>query len=242
MTFLLFSLWKFRDKKWRMAYLKLQDQCLWSSQRLRSNYFLRSFRPDHARSPTYTTASFYPHSKHLNSCNEDNTINQIVVIVLHVQNRRNVCSECKIVQAANKLKDDSVHKEEEKRKTRVGWTLRKCYRYARLSQDLTFEISRLFSDFSWPISINFSAARQPSSEKRLRVPVSMTVDAASRSQPKEIFKIICQNRNFFWLWSHFPWLFLTLLTNFFFYWLFSDFPDLWHPWLWEKIRERSWNS
>jgi len=56
-----------------------------------------------------------------------------------------------------------------------------------LSEDLISEISWLFPGFPWPNSIIFPTARPLCSEKRLRIPVSLSVGAASRSQLKDSF-------------------------------------------------------
>jgi len=85
-----------------------------------------------------------------------------------------------------------------------------------------------FPDFSWPNSINFSAVHPPSSEKRWRIPLSLSVDAASRSQPKDSFKNTSIKIGFFLLTLK-PFS-LTFPYQLFSDWLFPDFPDLWHPW------------
>ena len=94
-----------------------------------------------------------------------------------------------------------------------------------------------FPDFSRPNSISFSAARLPSSIKRLRIPVSVSVDAASRSQPKESFKSICQNRNFTDFEAIFPDFTdqLFFFTDFFLTFLTCDIPVSYFHRLWVSV-------
>jgi len=124
-------------------------------------------------------------------------------LVLEVWKASNFPARVKCISFPFVLKDNPLR---QPRRTDVKYLVRV----------VTRSYSWNFLTFSWPNSINFSAARPPSSEKRLRIQLSMSVDVASRSLPKENFKNIQQNKNFYWLRSHFPWLFLTLLTNFFF--------------------------
>jgi len=77
-----------------------------------------------------------------------------------------------------------------------------------------------FPDFSWPNSINFSTAHPPSSEKRSRIPESVSVGAASRSQPKDSHKNIYVEIGIF---TDFEAIFtdfsgLTFFTDFFLTW------------------------
>ena len=89
------------------------------------------------------------------------------------------------------------------------------------AQDPTLEISRLFLT---KVDQFFCGPPLPSSEKRLGIPVSLSVDAASRSQPTESFKNICQNRNFLPTLKPFSLTFLDFTNQLFFYSLFPDLP------------------
>ena len=98
-----------------------------------------------------------------------------------------------------------------------------------------------FPDYSWSNSTNFSAARPPISAKHLRIPISVCWRGISITTKGQFFNII--RSKFYWLCSHFPWLFLTdfFLTDFFLTFLtytfvFTDFfltflTDFWFYWL-----------